>query len=312
MFLDNATTNRVTTFFKFIIIFLMATINAYAAESFCPDGSAPAPGVIWCDSFEDADLGPGSTVGENYFDFSPGSDTQNMVRTNTESIDGNYALQNHWDAGAGVGSTGSFMRTFGRNPVNSQSHSSQDFDSIYWRIYVKLQDGFSGQPNKLTRAFVFAESNWAQAMIAHVWSPANGPLYLDPASGVNLTTNLLETTGWNQASNYLGQIQGSTTMAPDTWYCVEVHAQLNTPGQTDGVFEFWRDDVLQGSRSDLNWRGSWDEYGINTVMISDYWNETSPKEQARYLDALVISTQRIGCLDSVVAAPNPPSDVSAQ
>ena len=206
--------NNTTTYIVSLLISLVMVPYGNAAESFCPNGSSPNSNVIWCDSFEDEDLGPGGTVGENYFDFSPGSDAQNMVRINSESIDGSYALKNHWNAGAGVSSTGSFMRTFGRNPVNSQSHSTQDFNEIYWRIYVKLQDGFSGQPNKLTRSFIYADSNWAQAMIAYVWSPANGALYLDPASGIDKNTNQLATTGWNQASDYLRQIRGSTTMDP--------------------------------------------------------------------------------------------------
>jgi len=114
---------------------------------------------------------------------------------------------------------------------------------------------------------------------------------------------------------WLGQITGSTTMEPNRWYCIEAHVKLNTPGLNNGVFEFWRDDVLQASRSNLNWRSSWTEYGINTVMFSDYWNETSPQEQERYLDALVISTKRIGCLGTAppsVAAPKPPSNLIVQ
>jgi len=307
-------TRDATILLKSIIFFLMVTINGHAAEPGCPNGSNPNPSIIWCDSFEDEDLGPGNSVGENYYDFSPGSDPENMVRINSESIHGNYSLKNHWNAGAGLSKTGSFMRTFGRNPVSSLSHSTQDFDNIYWRFYVKLQNGFSGQPNKLSRATIFAGPGWEQAIIAHLWSPANGPLNLDPASGIDETSSQLVTTGWNDFANlhWLGMMPGSTTLVPGTWYCVEAHIKLNTLGQSNGVFEYWRDDVQQAGRGDYNWRSSWNAYGINTIMFSDYWNETSSKEQERYLDAIVISKQRIGCLGTSVAAPKPPTNISAQ
>jgi len=171
---------------RILPILAIFSINSHAAEVMCPKGISPDPNVIWCDSFEDEDLGPGKTVGENYFNFNPGLDPENMKRINTESIDGSYSLKNHWNAGAGLDQTGSFMRTFGRNPVNSQSHSTQDFDDIYWRLYVKLQPGFSGQPNKLTRATIFAGSNWSQAIVAPVWSPNNGPLYLRRAALITI------------------------------------------------------------------------------------------------------------------------------
>jgi len=299
-----------TIFAQIFVAIILLPFDSQAAEISCPKGANPNPDVIWCDSFEDEDLGPGDTIGENYFNFNAGTDPENMVRTNSQSAHGNYALKNHWNAGAGSSGTGSFMRTFGRNPVNSLSHSSQDFNDIYWRFYVKLQAGFSGQPNKLTRATIFAGSNWQQAMIAHMWALNNGPLELDPASGID-TNSQLVSTKWNDFNNltFLGKVKDDDLLVPDRWYCLEAHVKLNTPGQTDGVFEFWRDGNLQAGRSDLNWVGSWNNYGINTIMISNYWNETSPIDQERYIDALVISTKRIGCLG---ANPKPPSDVSAQ
>jgi len=302
-----------TLFFQSIIflVALMPFASIYAAEAFCPKGVSPDSGVIWCDSFEDEDLGPGGTVGENYYDFSPGSDPENMVRTNSEGIHGGHALKNHWNAGAGLNSTGSFMRTFGRNPANSLSHSTQDFDEIYWRIYVKLQDGFSGQPDKLTRATIFAKADWSQAIVAPLWAPS-GLLEVDPARGIDASSNL-KTSGWNDQANldFIGLDRSSNTLVPGIWHCIEAHVKLNTPGASDGEFEFWIDDNKQAGRSDLNWRYSWQDYGINTIMISNYWGATSPVEQSRYLDALVISTKRIGCLDST-APPKSPSNITAK
>jgi hypothetical protein len=294
-------------------MFVMLLNNCYASEMMCPNGSNPDPNVIWCDSFEDEDLGSSNTIGGNYFNFSPGTDPNNMTRDNSESIHGSYSLKNHWSTGAGASGSGSFMRTFGRNPVNSLSHSSQDFDEIYWRFYVKLQAGFTGQAGKLTRAFIFAGNNWAQAMSAHLWASGDTPLFLDPASGINMNNDQLATTQWNDFANlkWLGQLNSSTKLEPDKWYCIEVHVKLNTPSSSNGIFEFWRDSVLQASSHSLNWINNWSDYGINTIMFSDYWNDLSPKDQERYIDALVISTDRIGCINSV-APPKPPSKVIVQ
>ncbi|MBW2459127.1 MAG: hypothetical protein JRI68_31810 [Deltaproteobacteria bacterium] len=79
------------------------------------------------------------------------------------------------------------------------------------------------------------------------------------------------------------------------WRFIEGHARLNDPGSANGVFEFWIDDNLEASRSDMDWRGSWTEYGINAVFFENYWNSGSPVEQRRYFDDIAIATVRIGC-----------------
>ena len=71
--------------------------------------------------------------------------------------------------------------------------------------------------------------------------------------------------------------------------------RLNEAGQADGVFRMWIDGQLEAERTGLNWVGSYDEYGINAVFVSNYWNDGSPTQQERYLDNFVVSTERIGC-----------------
>ena len=80
------------------------------------------------------------------------------------------------------------------------------------------------------------------------------------------------------------------------WYCVETHARLNDPGQTNGVFEYWINGALQARETGLGWLGAFAEYGINAVFFENYWNLGSPAAQERYLDNIVVSTRRIGCL----------------
>ena len=79
------------------------------------------------------------------------------------------------------------------------------------------------------------------------------------------------------------------------WRCIEGHVRLNTPGANDGVFEFWIDESLEASRSDLGWRGTFTAQGLNAVFFENYWNEGSPVEQRRWFDDVVVATTPIGC-----------------
>lgn len=288
-----------------ILFACMATVDA--AESFCPTGSSPDPAVIWCDSFETDELGSGGTIGEKYFEFD--SDNGEFARSTADHIHGSYALQARYQTGEI--DAGHLILNFGRNPLGSQVQGQRDFREIYWRVYVKLASGFVGHPAKYSRATIFANSNWAQAMIAHIWTDNNeARLSMDPASGINAQGNLA-TTEWNDFPNlrWLGLRQGTTPIDPGRWYCLESRVRLNTAGASDGVFQFWIDNNLEASRTDLNWVGPWAQYGINAVMLETYWNTASTRDQDRYFDAFVVSTKRVGCLG---AKPNPPTNLQVQ
>lgn len=189
----------------------------------------------------------------------------------------------------------------GFRPVDAGTTVYRD---IYWRLYVRNQPGWVGGGGyKLTRALSLVTANWAEAVLAQLWGdpPAPGYLYLDPASGTDIAGNLL-TTGYNDFAHlrWLGH-QGGVTPLFDAshvgqWYCVEAHARLNDPGQTNGVFEYWIDTTLETRETGLNWLGTFSAYGINAVFFENYWNTGSPAAQERYLDDIVVSTRRIGCL----------------
>jgi hypothetical protein len=176
---------------------------------------------------------------------------------------------------------------------------------------VKYPAGTTAFPNKLTRAMVFSSSGWAQAMIGHVWLERTGGRYLaiDPASGTT-TAGTLATTKWNDFNGlrWLGLRTASDPVVAGQWQCVEAHIALNSAGHSDGKFELWLDGIPQASRSDLNWVGSYSDYGINAVMLSNYWNDGgAPVALDRFIDSLVIATARIGC-DTAVA-PSPVTDL---
>jgi hypothetical protein len=170
-----------------------------------------------------------------------------------------------------------------------------------------LQPGWQGGgADKLTRATILASDRFAQAAIGHVWSgaaPDSDPyrLYLDPASGTD-EDGMLRTTTYNDFPKlrWLGAAGEPTRLFDPShvgrWWCIEVHMQLNTPGNRDGLFEFWIDGALQGRRAELNWVGSYTEYGINAVYLENYWSSVPfSTVQQRYFDNFVVSTAPIGC-----------------
>ncbi len=247
--------------------------------------------VIWYDNFD----GPAKAYTES----------EGPVDPNQGFGLAGGSMLSHYEKGSrGVGNRKVF---FGDSPTGKVVHRGQRYDDIYWRIYVKHQDGWTGGgPAKLSRATSMATSGWAQAMIAHVWSSGEA-LTLDPASGVR--GNTVVTTRYNDFPNlhWLGNRPTSkfklhSTEESGWWVCVEARAKLNTPGKKDGVNQLWIDGRLEAERTNLDWRGTYTEHGINAVFLETYWNDGSPVTQSRWIDNFVISTEPIG---PVVSPRNP-------
>ena len=263
--------------------------------SFVPECESPEPGWIWCDDFE-ADRLAG------YFEYV--DDDGDFLRLESVGVDGSYGMRVRFQQGEV--SAGALHLAFGKTPssyIDPVDGGTAKYREIYWRMYLRHQAGWAGGGgDKLSRATVFATSNWAQAMIAHVWSggPGSNHLLLDPASGTDTAGNL-QTTTYNDFPNlrWLGYEVGDTPLFDadhvGEWYCVEARVKLNDAGQSNGVFELWIDGQLDAQRTGLNWLGSYNAYGINAVFFENYWNSGSPVAQERYWDNIVVSTARIGC-----------------
>jgi len=253
---------------------------------------ASGPALIWYDSFDSG------TVSNGYCEY--GNDDGDYVPVTYEAFGGSgYAMRARWQVGE-VGA-GDLKVVFGDSPVYTAKRvrPGEKFTEIYWRMYVKYQLGWTGgDPAKLSRATVFAASSWAQAMIAHVWGSGD-PLVLDPASGIDASSQLV-TTKYNDFDNlsWLGIRRGTfpihATAEAGQWVCVEARAKLNTPGNADGIFTLWIDGVQDAHADTLNWLKSWQEKGLNAVFHANYWNAGSPVEQERYIDDFVIATAPIG------------------
>ncbi len=302
------------------LVFLSVSLDAQP----CFTCDQAPKGMIFCDDFEsDAPLS------DRYFE------SGGVFLEDGAGRSGSRGIRVHWKEGQ-VGA-GGFKKSFGRTPDGYiGKHAVKpdtDFDEIYWRIDLRNQSGWQGGgADKLSRAMTLANSNWAQGMIAHVWSggPDNEFLGIDPASGIDSEGNLVSTSynDW-QHLRWLGFKRSDFRLFGEEntgkWHCIEAHAKLNTPGKKDGVFELWIDDSLQAASYDLNWHGNWNNdpkhFMINAIFVENYWNKGSPVEQERYMDNFIISTRRIGCTCSsttanknlnssklVLAQPNPAED----
>lgn len=263
----------------------------------CEDWQARHPEWIFCDDFESA--GPLVAPGR-YFEY--GDDEGDFVPLAGAGVGGSIGMRTRWQAGE-VGA-GGFKLSFGRNPnayMKRGIRPDEDFREVYYRMYLRHQEGWRGNPAKLSRATVFGDADsWAQAMIAHLWSDAQGHLLIDPASCVTGAEVVCQQYNDFERLQWLGFMAGTTeifsTADAGTWRCVEAHVRLNDPGQKNGVQQFWIDGRLEARRDGLDFVGDYTAYGINAIFFENYWNDGSPVEQERYFDHIVVSTAPIGCL----------------
>ena len=165
-----------------------------------------------------------------------------------------------------------------------------------------MQDGWVGNPYKLSRATSIAASDWSQAMIAHIWEGGAYSLGTDPVRCVD-DLSQVKCIGYNDFTHmdWIGSQNGITPIFDSVhdgiWYCVEAHVKLNDPGYSNGVQEFWIDGQLDARGDNLNFVRSYTDYAINAIFFENYWNGGSTQLQERYFDNIVVSTQPIGCLD---------------
>jgi hypothetical protein len=254
----------------------------------------PKRAWIWCDDFEEDRL-------KRYSEFGARDSFERLAGV---GYGGSTGMRAHFDTGQV--NAGFLHVRFGKVPApdfRPVDDGRTIYRDIYWRVFVKYSPlWIGGGGNKMSRAQSLASDDWAQAMIAHVWSPDDPleNLWIEPASGVGFRGRLL-TEYYNDFANldFLGRTWSKTPLFDSEhigrWYCVEARARLNDPGRGNGVFELWINDRPEARLSGLGWMGSLKEYGINAVYLENYWNSGAPQPQDRYFDNFVISTERIGC-----------------
>ena len=280
----------------------------------CDDWQTLHPEWIFCDDFETTDPMVGTG---RYFEYN--NNSGDFVVVDGVGFNSSRGVRTIWQTSEV--SAGNFKLAFGRNPsayMDKGIRNTEDFREIYYRLYLKTQDGWQGQPQKLSRATVIAASDWSQAMIAHHWGSGGGQYYIavDPVSCVDASSQVV-CVGYNDFANFewLGSQSGITPIFDsdhdDIWHCIEVHVKLNDPGQANGIEESWINGTLDARRENLDFVTSYTDYAINAVFVENYWDTGSPQLQERYFDNFVVSTQPIGTRAIVVATNPEPADDAA-
>lgn len=281
---------------------------AQGEDCLCDDWQTRHPEWIWCDDFESE-----QSLDDRYFEWS--DDEGDFAVADGVGTTGSQGLRAVFQQGEV--SAGSLKKSFGRTGNayigRHAERPAEAFPEIFWSFSFRRQANWTGGGGaKLTRATVMASSNtWSQGMIAHLWSggPQNNYLLIDPASGIS-EEGILKSKRYNDFPNlrWLGNQPGKFPLFANNyagrWFSIEAHIKLNTPGKSDGVFEYWIDNQLQVRNDRLDWHGDWnsnpDHPMINAIFLENYWNAGSPKLQERYFDNFIISTRRIAC--------DPPAD----
>lgn len=267
--------------------------------------------LIWYDDFDGDSI---NDIKNRYFEVWT---TNNFGPVTSDAFGGSgHALRGTFQPG--TESAGNIKLRIGRSPVgNKGARLTEDFTDVYWRMYVKHQRGWQGNPLKMSRATTFAKSDWSQAMFAHVWEGSGDRIKLDPASGVsdNGSGGSIATSGYNDFANMtwagpLGVVQSPTTSPSypiyrsdyvGQWVCIETRAKLNTPGKSDAEFTMWINGVESAKAINFTWRGTYTAYGINAIMLENWWNGgKSPQTQWRNFDNFVVSTKPIGLVSTSV------------
>jgi hypothetical protein len=273
-----------------------ATVQGGSTDE-CDNWQSAHPEWIFCDSFESND----PLVGNGRY-FEHDDSGGEFILVDGVGFNNSRGMRVLWHPGQV--SAGSLKIGFGRNPsgyMNKGIRPGEDFRDIYYRMYLRMQAGWQGNPAKLSRATIIAANDWSQAMIAHIWTGSGNLLAVDPVRCVD-TNNQYKCIGYNDFAHmdWIGKQDGVTPIfAPgydDQWVCIEAHVKLNDPGQSNGVQEFWIDGNLEARRDNLDFVRSYTEYGINAIFFDNYWNAGSPQQQERYFDNIVVSTASIGCL----------------
>lgn len=253
------------------------------------------PEWIFCEDFEQVELA------KRFFNYQSADGA--FVLSDSGGASGFGAMQATYREGEEA--AGFLSISFGENPIMAegpQTRPKESFTDVYWRFRIKTEQGWPDiGPHQLTRATAFAKDNWGQAMDASITS--NGAevtlsgqaLSCVDADGLVPCQGYADMSGLSTVGDLLGETPLFSSKLSGDWHCVEAHVRLNTPGELDGVFEFWVDGLHEDGLANMDWRGSWASYGLNMISIENFWAGGAPKELSRWIDDIVISTQPVGC-----------------
>lgn len=214
-------------------------------------------------------------------------------------VDGGQALRVRLQPGAMFG--GWVTLRFGEGP-DAPAIDSPDgrWDELWLRYRLRTEANWPGRPiGDVGEMIAMNGANWGIA--ADLNLHGEGSMRLAARGWSCISGGTLNCNGQNDWSGVLQQIwgnEGSTVVFDDghadTWQCIEAHMRLNAPGAFDGEAHVWIDGAVELEQTGIDWRGTWDDFGINAVRFTNYAEPVdAPLDFA--IDDVVVGTARIGC-----------------
>ena len=246
--------------------------------------------VLVEEDFEDGDL-----ASRGWYDIA-GWGTELFIDS-SEQASGNSSLEVRYQ----LGSTGPWMR-----------HQFAGQDRIYTRYYRKWV------PNWIWTTTSGPHDTYLFAMYGQQYFPPTetyATVYTDSlyqgAPDWQFGTIGLLTRRILQGESYRSRTALDPPPPPfelGRWYCIETLATMNTPGSSDGQLQVWLDGTLIFDVTGVLLRNSPDHDALqfDQFMFGPYFHGGTPQVQSTWIDALVIATDRVGCLGAPGGEPPAP------
>jgi hypothetical protein len=158
-----------------------------------------------------------------------------------------------------------FMKFKSLDGDNNHQAGHFSFSSTdYWLNYMRNTDGHFNKDGH-----VMAEWGW-------IYGDKNNHDWYDG-----------QTASWDDYSG--SDIDQAFEL--DRWYCIEIHAKMNTNADThDGVMEAWVDGVkVFGVENYRFYTTTAEKYGIGMFELQHVYYNRSTKDQSTYMDNIIIS-----------------------
>ena len=288
------------------------------------DGSDPS--VLWCDDFENGNWA--QTYGETA---NPVNDGWNMTPFPPGGCPAVGGICTAGVALVGTPTNGAVCGSVGAVGTNCTASSGAHVDigqayfmgdhnlsgldthnEIYFRYYIKKIGPFIAGGEKHLTFNIFAGSGGIK--FANLSSGGSGPDLIPPqGSGIHSEQMLIPAEGVNRDANI-----APWNWIADTWFYLEVHLKLNTPGVSNGVYELWLDNcgptgktcpstpTLRSQHTNVKFRNAGDNSQIGSIWLENWANPAT--SGVTFYDQIKVATKRVGPMNWMA----PPSNLRVQ
>ncbi len=275
---------------------------------------APVNGVFFSEGWESGVAGATFNSRNYGTSTSPQFRVQSAVRAA-----GNFALEHVLSAGQSAGAIHYATQHIGdaiSGPVLPAGQGQRFFD-LYVQFKIYYSPNFDVTNSRPKQLIIGTEDERRHdATCCNPWVSHYVMIYPPgPTWGITVAEANAKQATSGQFANMIQNRSGysaSNPMVTQTgrWYTVEVRRRLNDPGQRNGIFQMWIDGVLIAEYATVLYRVPFDgtfgsnmTYGTNFVMISDYMNNGSNRDQGIFYDDMKFSTTPIGTANMLPTAP---------